>query len=157
MALQTDFKALQDSYESLDTSKSDMKTEQVLLMQQTTENHEKLEKNLAMLKSINKEFESKECSLEKQLESFRSALDQSEAELAKCETKLKVKEQLVFELERDKTQSAINRQQVRLVVQKERTQEAKVTYQLSPEVIVSTNEPELNTPLGPVLKVLFNV
>ena len=149
IALQADFKALQDSYESLEVSKSDIKTEQELQLQQLTEKCEKLENNLTM---INKEFESKEHLLEKQMESFQSALDQSDIELAKCEAKLKVTEQLVFELEKSKTMaSTINSQQLQLVVHKER---AEVTSSL--EDITNIDGVELKVPLAPIsLKVLI--
>lgn len=129
---------------------SNVKAEHEFQMQQLSEQCEKFEKDWAASKAVNKELEMKEYLLMKQVESFQSALDQSEAELAKCETEMKVKQQLVFELERSKTHCAVTSQQVQLVVHDESTQAVETISQLSPEVITSTNVQESSLSPGPV-------
>lgn len=130
-----------------------MKTEHDLQMQQLNEKCKTFESDWNILKTVNKELESKVCLILKQVKSFQSALDQSEAELATCEMKVKLKEQLLFELKRGqlgKTQCPVTSQQVELAIHNESTQPAEISSQLSPEVIT-------NLPHGPVLiKVYIN-
>ena len=105
-----------------------MKTEQELQMQQLTETHAN---NLAALKTTIERFESKEGLMQIQVQSFLSSLNQSEAELARCDRKLKIQEQLVLELKKRNTQSPVNSQETALVTQKESTQAAEIVLEFS--------------------------
>ena len=88
--LQADFKILQDSYDNLETSRSDMNRENDHEMKKLKLQCDQLQRDLVNFEDASRESESREILLKEQLKQLESALDQSKSQLAQCEKTLQV-------------------------------------------------------------------
>ncbi len=97
--LQTDFKVLQELYESLETSKKSLLSQNELQLQNLDSQYKQLEANHAELMAENDSLKERNQITRQQIESFQSALGQSEAELSQMRAIILEKDRFITKLE----------------------------------------------------------
>lgn len=88
--LQSDYKLLQDSYDSIQASKLTMEKNHLVEIEQLKSKCRDTEREREIFEESNRELKAVESNLKEQIGNLQHALDQSELQLAKTEKELQV-------------------------------------------------------------------
>ena len=145
--LQADFKGLQDSFESLESSNKSLLVEHELQVQKLSSHNEQLENEQTVLVAENEVLKERSSLSSKQIESCQSALDQSEVELLELKNMVQEKDRLITQIERINLYYPMNSQVNNHTTDNNTSNNASqkfMAFHSSPEVISDTDAPVPN-------------